>query len=410
MTTALVSGAGVAGPVTAYWLRRSGLRPTVVERESALRSGTGGHAVDLFGPAVEVVERMGLLDAVQAARTQTETLSFVRPGGRTIDVDVSALLAGVSDRHVEILRGDLVGLLHAATRDDVEYVFGDAVTGLAAAGNGLEVRFAAGATRRFDLVVGADGLHSGVRRLVFGPVPEHFLGGYLAVGTVGSAPGRVGRMLAWAEADRSLGVYGVDGGARARAVFLFRSRERLEVGHRDRSRQRQVLRAAFGGLGEEVPGLLDDLDSADDFWFDAISQIRMPTWSRGPVALVGDAGWCPGQAVGGGTSLAVVGGYALASELGAAGGDPAAGFAAYERAMAEPVRRSRTVGPAVLRAMVPRSAAQARALPHVLRALARLPRPLQRRLTSDAGGLATMLEAVVLGDPPAQPGRPSSHT
>ena len=131
----LIAGASVAGPALAYWLHRYGFRPTVVERTPAERMGTGGHSVDLFGPAVEVVARMGLADAVQAARTRTVALSYVRPGRRPVEVDVATLAAGVSGRHVEILRADLVSLLACAARG-VRHVFVDAVTAVSDAGTG----------------------------------------------------------------------------------------------------------------------------------------------------------------------------------------------------------------------------------------------------------------------------------
>jgi 2-polyprenyl-6-methoxyphenol hydroxylase-like FAD-dependent oxidoreductase len=397
MTTVLISGAGVAGPTLAYWLSRRGMTATVVERLSALRAGDGGHAVDLFGPAVEVVARMGLLDAVQAARTRTTTLSFVRPGRRPVEVNVSALTAGITDRHVEILRGVLASLLYTSARDDVEYVFDDEVAALRDTGRGVDVTFASGTQRSFDVVVGADGLHSGVRRLAFGEVPTVFLGGYFAVFSL-AWPGLGDRMLGINEVDRSVGVYGVGTGDQARAVLLFRTPGELPVDHRDGAAQRQLVREAYGSLGWEVSRLLRAMDDAEDFYLDAISQIRMPSWSRGRVTLVGDAGYCPGPAVGGGTSLAVVGAYVLAAELAAAGGDPATAFPAYERAMAEPVRQSRRIGPAVLRTLVPRSRAQVRLIPVVLRALSQLPLPVQRRLTAYGGGPAKMLNSVDLQD------------
>ena len=126
--TVLISGASVAGPTLAYWLHRYGFRTTVVERTPTLRRGWGGHAVDLFGPAVEVAERMGILPRVLQARTRTELISFIRPGKAPVDVDFTRLVAGISDRHVEIMRGELAAILHDATRDDVEYVFGDGIT------------------------------------------------------------------------------------------------------------------------------------------------------------------------------------------------------------------------------------------------------------------------------------------
>jgi 2-polyprenyl-6-methoxyphenol hydroxylase-like FAD-dependent oxidoreductase len=270
----------------------------------------------------------------------------------------------------------------------------------------VEVTFAHGPPRMFDLVVGADGLHSGIRRLVFRNVPEHFLGGYLGVFTVPYEIRPRGRMLGYSAVDRTVGVYEVGGDGRARALFMFRSADELDYDHRDSARQRQLLRTAFAGLGWDVPRLLEALDTADDFYFDAISQIRMPSWSRGRVTLVGDAGYCPGPAVGGGTSLAVVGAHVLAAELAASRGDHAAGFLAYERAMAETVRQSRRIGPSVLRTLVPRTRAQVWAIPHVLRLLSWLPLPLRRALTSYGGGPAKMLDSVVLTDMPRIPSEP----
>jgi 2-polyprenyl-6-methoxyphenol hydroxylase-like FAD-dependent oxidoreductase len=333
---------------------------------------------------------------VRAARTRTVTLSLIRPGRRPVDVDMSALMTGVSDRHIEILRGDLVKLLYEATRDDVDYVFGNSIAGLTDSDGGVEVTFSRGSSATFDLVVGADGLHSGVRRLAFGEVPTRFLGGYLGVYTVRYDIDLGGRMLAYDEVDRTVAVYEVHG--RPRALFLLRSKQALEFDHHDLGQQRRLLRAAFDDLGWEVPRLLSALEDAEDFYFDAIAQVRMDTWSRGRVTLVGDAGYCPGPAVGGGTSLALVGAYVLAGALRTTRGDPVAGFAGYQRAMAETVRQSRTIGPAVLRTLVPRSRTQVWAMPRLLQLLERLPGPVQRRLTSYGGGPAKMLDSVVLPD------------
>src|SRR4029453_11029717 len=137
----LISGASIAGPTLAWWLCRYGFTPTVVERSPLLRAGLGGHAVDLFGPAVDVAERMGVLPQVVDARTQTEVLSFLRPGKRAVDVNMDQLTAGVSDRHVEVMRGELASILYEASREGVEYVFGDTIRTIEETPDAVEVTF-----------------------------------------------------------------------------------------------------------------------------------------------------------------------------------------------------------------------------------------------------------------------------
>ncbi|MUM32522.1 FAD-dependent monooxygenase, partial [Mycolicibacterium sp. CBMA 361] len=178
----LISGASIAGPVLAYWLSRNGFDVTVVERAPALRK-TGGHAVDLFRPAMEISERMGVLPRVESYVTGTTAMTIHRPGhARPARIDYAKLIAAMSDRHVEIMRDDLSEIYYDAARSAADFRFGDQITSISDAG---EVTFEHGAPDLYDVVVGADGLHSGVRRLVFGEhVQERFLGGYLAVVSV----------------------------------------------------------------------------------------------------------------------------------------------------------------------------------------------------------------------------------
>lgn len=350
----LISGASIAGPVLAYWLTRRGFDVTVVERAPALRK-TGGHAVDLFRPAMEISEQMGVIDKVKGRATGTTRMILQRTNGRPpVDVDYLKLVGVISDRHVEIMRDDLSQIYYDAGRDDIEYLFGDQITAIADDG---AVDFARSAQRRYDVIVGADGLHSGVRQLVFGPDAGHsrFLGCYLAVLSVPKALARDGEMASFLDAGRWAMIYTADHLDDARAVFLFRQERQLDYHHRDAARQRTLLRAAFADLNPTVDRWLAELDGPGTFYFDSITQLELASWSRGRVTLVGDAGYCPGPGVGGSTSLAVLGAYVLAGELERAGGDHVAAFAAYERVMADPVRHSRAFARTVAKTLVPRS-------------------------------------------------------
>ncbi len=182
----LVSGASIAGPTLAYWLSRNGFNVTVVERSPALRKA-GGHAVDLFKPAMDIAEKMGVLADVEAKATGTDVIEAYREGrDRRYVIEIGRLMSAVSDRHVEIMRDDLSQILYDACRDHVDFRFGESITQIAEDTDGVDVAFESGSSERFDLVIGADGLHSNVRRLVFGPESDFatWIGAYLAVASV----------------------------------------------------------------------------------------------------------------------------------------------------------------------------------------------------------------------------------
>jgi 2-polyprenyl-6-methoxyphenol hydroxylase-like FAD-dependent oxidoreductase len=367
----LISGASIAGPVLAYWLGRSGFEVTVVERAPALRK-TGGHAVDLFRPAMEISERMGVLPRIEARATGTTVLTINRSWlPKPARIDYLKLEKVMSDRHVEIMRDDLSEIYYDASRDAAEYLFDDQITAISDDG---DVTFRNGAPRRFDVVVGADGLHSGVRQIAFGDtVAERFLGGYISVMSVPKTLARDGVMNAYFEPRRVAMVYTADHLDDARAVFIFRPEHPLDFDHRDEPRQRNQLRAAYTGVAREVDVWLAELDHSPTFYFDAITQLEPTSWSRGRITLVGDAGYCPGPAVGGSTSLAVYGAYVLAAALAEAGGDHSAAFAAYERMMLPTVLGSRSLARFNAKTVVPGSRWRVNVLVGVARAVSALP-------------------------------------
>ena len=333
-TRVLVAGASIAGPALAHWLRRRGAEVTVVERAPELRPG--GQAVDARGVAKEVIRRMGLDAAVRAARTETA-------GAYTVDVDGKVLETYRADddggdgyiSEIEILRGDLSRVLHDDTRDGVEYVFGDRIAELTQDADGVDVAFAGGGRRRFDLVVGADGLHSALRAMVFGP-RERFVRHLGLVLAFYSVPNEFG-LDRWLidyqhrESGRSALLRPIQDATRAMAMFSFPSAD-FDVDHRDVAAQKTLLRERMAGMGWLTPRILAHVDDTPDFYLDQVAQVVMDRWSNGRVGLIGDAAFSSSPMSGGGTGLALVGAYLLAGELATAGWDPEAGFAGYEAA------------------------------------------------------------------------------
>ncbi|MGB3480901.1 MAG: FAD-dependent monooxygenase [Mycobacterium sp.] len=375
----LISGASIAGPVLAYWLNRRGFDVTVVERAPALRK-TGGHAIDLVGPAMDIAAQMGVADRVRDHATGTERLVVYRAGAaRPAHIDYQKVVATMSERHVEIMRDDLSEIFYDAGRVGVEYLFGDHITAIDDDG---QVSFAHAAARRFDIVVGADGLHSGVRRLTFGDEAGHteFLGAYLSVASLPKSLAREGESTVYADVGRTAMIYTADHLDDARAVFLFRPDGPTEYDHRDDAAHRQLLRRQFSGMAPQVDQWLGEVDGASTFYFDAITQLQLSSWSRGRVTLVGDAGYCPGPAVGGSTSLAVIGAYVLAGELERAGGDHTAAFSAYEQVMRPAVLGARALAKGVAKGILPSSRLGVQALIVAGRLISALPTAVTSRV------------------------------
>jgi 2-polyprenyl-6-methoxyphenol hydroxylase-like FAD-dependent oxidoreductase len=302
--------------------------------------------VDARGVAREVIKRMGLDEAVRAVCTDTA-------GAHTVDSEGKVLETFRAEDHggdgyiseIEVLRGDFSQVLFDDTRADVEYVFGDRIAGLTQDADGVEVTFASGLERRFELVIGADGLHSALRAAVFGPHEQfvRHLGLVLAFYTVPNEFGLDRWMLDYQEAGRSAGLRPLPDATRAIAMLSFPAPE-FTIDYRDISAQKQLLREQMAGFGWETARILAHLDDTPDFYLDQVAQVVMDRWSDGRVGLLGDAAFSASPMSGAGTGLALVGAYLLAGELAAADWDPQAGFAAYEQRMRGYVEDNQEIG------------------------------------------------------------------
>jgi 2-polyprenyl-6-methoxyphenol hydroxylase-like FAD-dependent oxidoreductase len=340
----LVTGASIAGPALAHWLCRRGGEVTVVEQAPGLRPG--GQAVDARGVAKEVIRRMGLDAEVRAVCTDTA-------GAYTVDADGNVLETYRAEddggdgyiSEIEVLRGDLSQVLYDDTRDGVEYVFSDRIAELSQDADGVDVTFVSGDRRRFDLVIGADGLHSSLRAMVFGPREQfvRHLGLVLAFYSVPNEFGLDRWLIDYQEGGRSAGLRPVRDATQAIAMLSFPSPD-FDIDYRDVEAQKRLLREQMAGFGWETQRILAHLDDTPDFYLDQVAQVVMDRWSSGRVGLIGDAAFSASPMSGAGTGLALVGAYMLADELAAADWNPEAGFAGYEKRMRSYVEANQEIG------------------------------------------------------------------
>ncbi|MEH7015210.1 MULTISPECIES: FAD-dependent monooxygenase [Bacillus] len=343
-TRVLISGASIAGPALAYWLHRYGFDVTVIERAPALRPG--GYGVDIRGVAGTVLKRMGILDQVRAADTHMTGVYFVNSKGKIEGKISEASMGNQQGLDIEIMREDLSNILYDLTKDTVEYIWDDSITAIHETEAGAEVQFILSKPQTFDLVIGADGLHSNVRTLIFGD-KEQFkrtLGCYISIFTLENYLNLDHRQLLYTMPGKTVGMYSARDSTEAKGMFVFKS-ETLKYDRYDVEAQKKLVDNAFqGDTGWETPHLLKTMKEATDFYFDEICQIHMPTWSKGRITLVGDAAYGPSPLSGQGSSLALVGAYVLAGELKAAQGNYDRAFVAYEKEMRKFVEKNQKIG------------------------------------------------------------------
>ncbi len=338
----LISGAGIAGLTLAYWLQRYGFSPTLIERAPALR--TNGYKVDIRGTALDVIKSMGLHSQISDAKTDMRGATVVDHSGHQIaEMSGDAFGLRVSE-DLEIMRGDLCQIL-IENLNDVECIFDDSIKAISQNLHGVNVEFERNQPRHFDLVIGADGLHSIVRHLVFGEESRFAkdLGLYIAIFTVPNYLKLDRWELGYSDSRKLVNLYSSRGDIHAKAAFLFAS-EPLSFNSRNIAQQQQLLANTYAEVGWEVPRLLGAMIAAPDFYFDSITQICMDAWSKERVVLAGDAGYCASPVSGQGTSLALVGAYVLAGELAAASGDYKIAFVQYEKQLRKYVKENQKLG------------------------------------------------------------------
>lgn len=324
-----ISGAGIAGPALAHWLLRHGHEPTLVEIAPRFRDG--GYIIDFWGKGFDLVERMGILPRVMAAGYRVREVRIVdEHGHRAGGFHTDSLVKALGDRFTSLPRGELARIIFDTVSSRIEMLFDDSITEISESGDQVQVGFSRAPPRAFDLVIGADGLHSNVRRLAFpsDSIEEEYLGYHVAAFEVtGYRPRDELTYTSFARPGRQIARFAMRDD---RTVFLliFAAPEPIET--RDDAAQRVVLQETFGGLGWECDAILAAMERADSVYFDRVSQVHVQRWSRGRVALLGDAAHCPSLLAGEGCGMAIIDAYVLAGELACAPRDHAKAFAAYE--------------------------------------------------------------------------------
>jgi 2-polyprenyl-6-methoxyphenol hydroxylase-like FAD-dependent oxidoreductase len=321
----LISGAGIAGTTLAFWLKKFGFNPTIIEIAPKLREG--GYAIDFMGAGYDVAERMDIVTKLKKVDIDFSKLSFVDKNNKEKGtMNYQKIKKFLNGRAFTLLRSDLAKVIYNSLGKDTEVIFGDTINNIEQDDEKVVVTLRSGTKRDFDLVIGADGLHSNVRKLVFGTQFEKYYGYYTSSYTINNFSVGNDRFSMYNVPYKQVAVYS-NKESQTTTFFIFTSPEKLPYSGVEK--QKQILKSEFEHSGWKCPELLSEMDSATDFYFDSISQIMMEKWSKGRVSLVGDAGYCPSLLSGKGSTLAMVGAYILAGELKEANGNYQEAFKQY---------------------------------------------------------------------------------
>lgn len=355
----LISGASIAGPTLGFWLAQYGFEVTIVERASEIR--LGGHAVDMRGATIDVVKQMGIYEAVSKCHIANLPATILNENGEIIDEMIPEEVGLNAGDDRELLRSDLNQILFTATADTCEYIFNESIRSIDDRNDSIFVEFKTSEAREFDIVVGADGLHSNVRSLVFGKeeVYSHNLGDYyFAICSIKTALNVDKKQFFYSKPGKMVQVICSQSSQKPKVLFAFQAHD-FEFDYKNIAKQKEIVTKIFADCVWVVPELLEEMKKSPDFYFDEIKQIRMDCWHKNRTILLGDSAFSPCLASGQGTGLAMIGAYVLAGELMLAKGDYALAFAAYEKELRNFVDINQQIGKKNIECMIPQTEVKA---------------------------------------------------